>query len=312
MCVKNKSQYPDDGSKSPFENYYKRILGKSLSDRLFMNLRIKTAPVLRFRKDNESGLRKLWTETGIEWNPLSWYQYAIKWPANIAAKTPLPGFSERKIFAMNQSSLIPVITLDPKPGEIILDACAACGGKTMFIADEIMNRGVFIANDLSHFRLNRMKQLLKSYGYNRIKVSNEDAKLIYRNKPQYFDKILLDAPCSSEKHVYNNPKYLNQWSEERIKINKQKQIELLNNIFKATKVGGTVVYSTCAITPEENEEVTQATLAYNKRVRLIKPRISTPVSSGISGYKGVSENVIRVWPDKQSDPMFVAVFKKMA
>jgi 16S rRNA C967 or C1407 C5-methylase (RsmB/RsmF family) len=309
----NKDMQNKINAKEDFLNYYRKILGEVLAEQIFIELTKKSSPILRFRPQDEKFLHDLWDKRKIPWKLLSWYSYALVWPEIIPLRTILPGFDERMIFAMNASSLIPVLSLSAGPGDIVLDACAAPGGKAMFIADELKQQGVLVANDLSSFRKFRMQQLFKAYDLKFTEVTNVDARIIFKKYPEHFDKILLDAPCSSEKHVYNNPKYLNIWSPSRIRRNKIRQIELIKTLSKALKPGGTLVYSTCAITPEENEEVITQALNNNNELQLALPLKNIP-NDGALPVTGLNENdrqkLIRIHPGNNLDPMFVGIFKK--
>ncbi|MFA5995534.1 MAG: RsmB/NOP family class I SAM-dependent RNA methyltransferase [Patescibacteria group bacterium] len=201
-----------------------------------------------------------------------------------------------QVYHLNAASLLPVQALNPQHGDIVLDACAAPGGKALYIAEAIGKTGKLIANDISPARRFRMKQLFLDWDYavetrHGVSLLGKPAETLFKIYPNYFDKILVDAPCSSEKHVWNSPKHLAQWSYSRIKQLKQRQIALLSGLFLALKPGGTMVYSTCAITPEENEQVVE---------KLLKKR----------GDVLQLIEQIRVWPqpDKNLDPMFVAKF----
>lgn len=158
-------------------------------------------------------------------------------------------------YVMNAASLKPVVALDPKPGEVILDACAAPGGKATAIAHRLKNSGKLYCNDRSPNRFNRLKKTILDLGYDNIELWCKKSETLYKKYPNYFDGILLDAPCSSEKHVWHSPKYLAQWSESRIKRLKQQQIALLNGLWLALKPGGRIVYATCALNTAENEGV---------------------------------------------------------
>ena len=187
--------------------------------------------------------------------PLPWYPEAWLWPKAFPHGTTLPGLAEGHFYVLNAASLKPVLALDPKPGEIILDACAAPGGKTAAIAHRMQGQGELDAFDSSPARLHRLRNTVDQLGYANIRIANRKAETIFKRTPERYDGILLDAPCSSEKHVWHSPKHLAEWSESRIKRLKQQQIALLNGLWFALKPGGRIFYSTCALNTEENEGV---------------------------------------------------------
>lgn len=299
--------------KEAFLAYYQTAFGEKWPE-LLRALETDTRPILRFRPQDEAWLKEQWEAHGYTWTPLPWYAQAVGWPVQAAPKTPLPGFYERKIFAMNASSLVPVLALDPQPGESVLDACAAPGGKAMAISDAMNNVGELVANDISSFRRNRMAQLFAAYHHDHIQVEGRDARLLASSYPERFDKILVDAPCSSEKHVYNSPEHLKFWSPRRIWDLKEREYTLVRSLTDALKPGGTLVYSTCALTPEENEEVVSHILATPDNIlRLNEWKSPAPAEPGWRWEKATSldpQSVTRLWPNDMFDPMFVAVFRK--
>ncbi len=187
--------------------------------------------------------------------PLAWYPGAWLWPKAFPAGTTLPGLAEGYFYVLNAASLKPVLALNPQPGEIILDACAAPGGKTAAIAHLMQGQGELDAFDTSAARLHRLRTTVDQLGYSNIRIANRKAETLFKRSPAHYDGILLDAPCSSEKHVWHSPKHLADWSVSRIKRLKQQQIALLNGLWLALKPGGRIVYVTCALNTAENEGV---------------------------------------------------------
>ncbi|EKD78874.1 MAG: Fmu (Sun) protein, partial [uncultured bacterium] len=128
-------------------------------------------------------------------------------------------------------------------------------GKATAIAHRLNNSGALYCNDNSPKRFNRLRKTMLDLGYDNIHLWHKKSETLYKRYPNFFDGILLDAPCSSEKHVWHSPKYLAQWSVSKIKRLKQQQIALLNGLWLALKPGGRIVYATCALNTEENEGV---------------------------------------------------------
>ncbi len=273
-------------------------------------------PVLRFSPQNAARLWKLWQEKDLSWQPLSWYPYALLWPKEVAYGQLLPGFKQKLFYPMNASSLLPVLALNIQPGDLVLDACAAPGGKTLFLKEFIDKNGQLIANDLSRARVQRMRQVFKEYGVFDISIWQQNAATIFRRFPNHFDKILLDSPCSSEKHIFNNPKQLKIWSKNRVKFLQKRQLALLGGLILALKPGGRLVYSTCAVTPEENEAVVAQFLTRKRgEIRLCPWKLATPGGPGLPGKYTSNFDLIQVgrilFNQEGLDPMFVAVFEKI-
>ncbi|PIT86215.1 MAG: hypothetical protein COU33_04485, partial [Candidatus Magasanikbacteria bacterium CG10_big_fil_rev_8_21_14_0_10_43_6] len=150
--------------KEGFLNYYRTLFPSGKEFKQFIEcLEKPNLPVLRFSPPQAARLWSLWREKGLSWQPLSWYPYALLWPKEVAYGQLLPGFKQKLFYPMNAASLIPVLALQVQPDDMVLDACAAPGGKTLFLSEFIGRKGRLIANDLSRARLTRMKQVFKDY-----------------------------------------------------------------------------------------------------------------------------------------------------
>lgn len=145
------------------------------------------------------------------------------------------------------------------PGDEVLDACAAPGGKTLALAGRLPEGAAIVANELSSERRRRMSDVLDAHlppgVRGRVKVAGFDAaaaggRLSERGR---FRAILLDAPCSSERHVLSSAKALEEWSPARVKSLAQRQWALLSSCFLMLTPGGSLVYATCALSPAEND-----------------------------------------------------------
>lgn len=264
--------------KEAFEERYQEYL-KALKQKSF--------PILRFNPKHKNTLKNAWDK--LSWETLDWYPYAIKWPKEIPLGQDLPCKDENLFYIQNASSLLPVMALDIQKDDKVLDACAAPGGKALFIAEQLQE-GHLTVNDLSQKRMQRLRQIFKDYGINNFTHHTGNAATLFKKYPNHFDKILLDAPCSSEKHIYNSPKHLKQWSPGRIRQLKQTQISLINGLYLALKPGGTMVYSTCSINQEENQKVIEKFLKKYPEAKLISTK-----------YIDIRES-----KNENLDPMFVA------
>lgn len=316
-----------------FRDYYQQFFPSPEACAAFLSsLEETTLPVLRFGAEHEERLRAVWDAAGLPWKTLDWYPNALLWPEGTAVGDVLPGYAAHLFYPMSASSLLPVLALDVQPEEQVLDACAAPGGKVLFIADELRHgvyggeRGELIANDISSARRDRMKRVLREYEHPEVIVWGTRAEVIFKKHRDAFDKILVDAPCSSEKHVYNQPHALQQWTSARVRQLRQRQIALLSGLFLALKPGGRMVYSTCAVTPEENERVVEILLKKKgDAIRLIP--FSQAIGASVSGvpipgagclatphqsYTFDCAAVHRILPHRdQLDPMFIAIFERL-
>lgn len=302
-----------------FHHYYSQLFPDPQEFAQFiLSLRHSNLPILRFHPDHREQLQNLWQQASLDWQTLPWYPSAVLWPQGVPMGTSLPGYAEKRLYPMNPSSLLPPLTLNPQPGDLVLDACAAPGGKTLVMWQQMQGRGQLIANDVSRNRCQLMKGIFHDYQASDITIFNHSAQNLDLQFPQVFDKILLDAPCSSEKHVYRSRPHLQQWSPARIKHLRRRQLQLLSGLLKALKPGGLLVYSTCAITPEENELVIAEFLAkHSQEVTQISGDFpsAAPRQSGFSlpSTGTFDPNLVhRILPHRQPgfDPMFIATLQK--
>jgi 16S rRNA (cytosine1407-C5)-methyltransferase len=211
------------------------------------------------------------------------------------------------------SSQLPVILLDVKPGERVLDMTAAPGSKSTQLAAMMKNRGELILNDATRSRhqpLNVNMQRSGAVNYYVINAWGERMGSIF---PEYFDKILLDAPCSALGTIHSSPAVWDWWSPDKMQKLCRVQYQLLISAVKALKVGGELVYSTCSITPEENEILIHRLLA-EYPLQIVSPpgNINGLFSPGWTKYAAESLNpslagAIRIWPQREQMEGFFAV-----
>ncbi len=165
-------------------------------------------------------------------------------------------YKNGEIYVQSLSSMIPATILDPKPNEIILDLCSAPGSKTSQIAAFMQNTGQIIANDNSRIRIYKLEANLKNLGVTNTTIINTSGQSLWQKYPDYFNKSLVDVPCSMEGRFSTlNPKSYKDWSPKKVKILSKLQRFLLRSAFGCTKPGGSIVYSTCTLNTIENEQV---------------------------------------------------------
>lgn len=223
------------------------------------------------------------------------------------------------LYIQNPSSLYPVKILHDflrgQKNPVILDLCAAPGGKTTALSEMLHRRGVIIANEASKSRLKSLHFNLEKYGAWNVKTISFDGRIVGKYYPERFDGILLDAPCSNENKFFRNDEVRRNWGYDLIKRMQKLQQELIVAAFDALAPGGILVYSTCTFSVEENEHVVERLLVERKSATLLK--INHDQSHGLSGDTGIDSSVMRVFPyadnkeDKSFyDGFFVAAVKK--
>jgi tRNA (cytosine49-C5)-methyltransferase len=208
-------------------------------------------------KTDKNTITGMFTSLGIKTNNIAWYDDALL--VTSASKQQLTQLSIYKngyFYIQNLSSMLPVLILDPKPEEKILDIAAAPGSKTSQIAEMMNNTGEIVANDISRQRLFKLKAIINQQGITNVKILQIPGEYMWKKYPNYFDKVLVDAPCTMEGRFqtqYENS--FKDWSLKKIKILSLLQKKILRSAFYASKPGGTIVYATCTLSPEENEKV---------------------------------------------------------
>ena len=212
-------------------------------------------------KAKKKGVDAALKEQNYKTKHVSWYDHAyILQNQTKRGLTELEIYKEGKIYIQSLASMVPPLILDPKPGEKVLDLTAAPGSKTSQIAALMEKRGELVANELNKVRFFRLQHNMQHLGV--LDPQNdwefimrmEDGSALCKEYENYFDKILVDAPCSGEaRFIDGYPKSYGYWSEHKIKQVAYRQHKLLMAAWFALKPGGVLVYSTCTMAPEENE-----------------------------------------------------------
>ena len=158
-------------------------------------------------------------------------------------------------YIQEPSAMLVAHFLDAKPGEVVLDLCAAPGGKTIQTALKMQNEGLIIANDLSKSRANVLLSNIERMGISNTVVTSLDFKNYYQKFEGFFDKIILDAPCSGSGMFRKSDEMKNDWTYEKVLKNAAIQKELILMCYSMLKEGGKLIYSTCSYSFEEDEEV---------------------------------------------------------
>ncbi len=218
-------------------------------------------------------------------------------------------------YIQSYSSFIPPLVLNPGETDTVLDLCAAPGSKTTELGEIMNNKGTIVANEI---QLDRLKSLVHNVDrMNQMNVGvthfkGEQLNTIYND---YFDKILVDAPCSGLGIVQKKVEVNDWWTLERVKRLSELQLKLLVSAIKMLKVGGEVVYSTCTLTVEENELIVDKILK-KYPIEVLDFEIQIPAKNGITFYNGQSvahslDKAKRILPwEVESDGFFIIKLKK--
>ncbi len=307
--------------KEKFVERYKSLLGDRFEDFILFSLRplrksirINTIKV----KDPKEVLQSL-EEQGWKITPIPWYEYGF-WVEHEEGRRDIGNTIEFQlgyIYSQEAASMIPPIVLDPKPGEFILDMAAAPGSKTTQMAMHMNNEGAIIANDVEVPRIKALAENIQRCGVTNTIITMMDGRRFARLN-YVFDKILLDAPCSGVGALRKSYKTLKMWNPNMVSRLSVLQKQLIKVAFSILKPGGTLVYSTCTLEPEENEGVVSWLLEKFDNAKIEKIEIpGLKKSEPVMEWEGVEfhpdvRHTLRIYPqDNDTEGFFVAKIKKI-
>ena len=198
-------------------------------------------------------------------------------------------FKEGKIIAQDASSYLAAKNLGVKPDELVLDICAAPGGKTAVLAEEMKNKGEIIAIDIHQHKKKLIEENMKKLGIDIVKATVLDARNVNK-QGRKFDKILVDVPCSGYGVIRKKPEILYTKNRENIEELALLQLEILNSAADILKDGGELIYSTCTIISQENTENVEKFLNERKEFKVKALNIPENVSGEYDKLGGFSIN----------------------
>ena len=242
---------------------------------------------------------------GVSVSRVSHLPQALKLTGSTGSIQNLPGFSEGWWTVQDSSAQLVGHLLDPQPGEVVIDACAAPGGKTTHIAELMGDKGTVWACDRTASRLKKLKENVARLQLQSIQICVGDS----RNLPQFknlADRVLLDVPCSGLGTLHRHADARWRQTPESVQELSVIQAELLSQTSTFVKEGGVLVYATCTLHPLENEAVIQAFLDRHLSWQIEPPTIDSPASAFAT-----SEGWVKVWPHRyQMDGFFMVRLKK--
>lgn len=220
-------------------------------------------------------------------------------------------------YIQEPSAMAPVTLLDPKPGERILDLCAAPGGKSTQIASFMNGEGLLVTNEIHPARAKILSENVERMGIRNACVTNETPQHLAEVFPEYFDRILVDAPCSGEGMFRKNEAACEEWSLENVELCGERQDEILDCAAQMLRTGGRLVYSTCTFAPIENEGSISRFLERHPEFVLVEiPKQELGIEGdGVPEYvekaaDGI-EKTLRLWPHHiKGEGHYAAVLRK--
>ena len=206
-------------------------------------------------------------------------------------------------YLQEASAMAPVAMLDPKPGERVCDLCAAPGGKTTQIAGRMLGQGFLVCNEINPKRAKILSRNIERMGVANALVTNEHPQTLASRFPGFFDRVLVDAPCSGEGMFRKEEAAVTDWSQETVQMCARRQREILDSAARLVRPGGRLVYSTCTFAPEEDEETVAAFLEAHPEF--------TPEPVEAPWFVSGENASYRMWPHKLlGEGHFAAVLRK--
>lgn len=256
------------------------------------------------QKISRAELTALLRSSGAEAEPLSFVPEGIRIHKNPDSLEKASWLRDGLAYIQNGASMIPAHVLDPAAGEKILDMCAAPGSKTTHIAQLMNDRGHIDAWDIYPHKIELIRRNASRMGLNSITAECRDASLSDSGKKEQYDRVLLDAPCSGLGVIGRKPEMRWTRQEEDMAHFPVLQAVLLDRAAEFLKAGGILVYSTCTLNPEENENEVHRFLERHPDF-ILSPWQRPPLPSSLSG-------MLTLWPaERETDGFFVARMEKI-
>ena len=233
----------------------------------------------------------------VPWEPMGYYY-------DPEARPGLHVYHEAGVYYLQEASaMAPVALLDPQPGEKVCDLCAAPGGKTTQIAGRMAGEGFLLCNEINPKRAKILSRNIERMAVRNALVTNEHPENLAKRFAGFFDRVLVDAPCSGEGMFRKEEAAVTDWSVETVEMCARRQAEILHSAAKMVKPGGRLVYSTCTFAPEEDEMAVAAFLEAHPEFE--PENLEAPWF--VPGENGSH----RMWPHKLlGEGHFAAVLKK--
>ena len=221
------------------------------------------------------------------------------------ARPGLHVYHEAGVYYLQEASaMAPAALLDPQPGELICDLCAAPGGKSTQIAGRMQGRGLLVSNEISPKRAAVLSRNIERLGIANAVVTNESPAALTERFPEFFHRVMVDAPCSGEGMFRKEEAAVTDWSLETVQMCARRQAEILDCAARLLRPGGRLVYSTCTFAPEEDEGAVTAFLA--RHPDFVLEPVAAP------WFQESAPGMYRLWPHKlRGEGHFAAVLRKM-
>ena len=235
-------------------------------------------------------------------NPVPWESMGYYYDPE--SRPGLHPYHEAGVYYLQEASAMSAVALlDPQPGEKVCDLCAAPGGKTTQIAGRMAGEGFLLCNEINPKRAKILGRNIERMGVANALVTNEHPQNLANKYAGFFDRVLIDAPCSGEGMFRKEEAAVTDWSQETVEMCARRQAEILHSGAQLLKPGGRLVYSTCTFAPEENELAIENFL--QSHPEFVREAVDAP------WFTPAGEGAFRLWPHKLlGEGHFAAVLRK--
>lgn len=297
-----------------FENRMKKMLGEEYPDfaasydrERFQSLRLNP-----LKADREKFLE----QAPFSLSPVPWAEYGFYYESS-EQPGKHPYHDAGVYYIQEPSAMAPAEYLDAEPGEKILDLCAAPGGKSTQIAAKMQGKGILVCNEIHPARAKILSENVERMGIRNAIVLNETPQKLAEHFAEYFDRILVDAPCSGEGMFRKNETACEEWSMENVRLCAERQDEILDCAASMLRPGGRLVYSTCTFAPEENEGSISRFISRHGEFSIVKAEKKAGMAPGNPDWTEAAadhiEDTLRLFPHKmKGEGHYLAVLEKEA
>jgi len=250
-----------------------------------------------------------------ELEPVKWCKEGFYYNGNNVRPSKSPYYHAGLYYLQEPSAMSTASVADIKPGEHVLDVCAAPGGKSTQAGAKLDGKGILVTNDISTSRTKALLKNIELFGITNAVILNESPDKIADKFPNFFDKIIIDAPCSGEGMFRKDPDIIKAWGKSMTDSCVSAQYEILEACAKAVCEGGYIIYSTCTFDPSENEKQIDSFLSRHREFELCEIPVELGLSKGHPEWTDSGNPELikcgRIWPHKsKGEGHFVAKLRK--
>ena len=244
--------------------------------------------------------------------PVPWAENGFYYKDGFPGRHPF--YHAGLYYIQEPSAMYPGACLRPEPGDMVLDICAAPGGKTTQLASYMRGRGLLVSNDISAERVKALVKNVEMAGIRNCIITNETPENLRRNFTGFFDKILVDAPCSGEGMFRKDEAAIGSWENYKSARCREMQDAILDEVHYMLKPGGKLLYSTCTFSPSENEQTIEAFLDRHPNYILLELPKCAGIADGVPKWGSGApdlEKTARLWPQRiKGEGHFTALLQK--